>query len=109
MAYDQSLGQRIRDCWEPTIPVVEKKMFGGVGFLLQGNMACGIIGSDLIVRVGTAGYEDALAQPHVRPFDTYGKSMSGWVLVGPPGIETDEALRQWIRRGIDYTLTMKPK
>jgi TfoX/Sxy family transcriptional regulator of competence genes len=96
MAYDQNLAKRVRDelaglLGRPSLPSLqEKKMFGGVGFLILGNMACGVHGEDLIVRVGADGYEEALGQPHTRPFDMTGKPMSGWVVVSAEGCERDE-------------------
>jgi hypothetical protein len=88
---------------------VEKKMFGGVGFMLQGNMACGVNGADLIVRVGAERYESALAEPHTRPFDMTGRPMKGWVVVTAKGYEADENLREWVQQGVEYALGLPPK
>ena len=73
MPYDEALAQRIRRVLAPQPGLTEKKMFGGVGFLIRGNMACGVHGDNLIVRVGPARYEEALAQPHARVFDRTGR------------------------------------
>ena len=109
MAYDEGLAQRIREILEERDGFVEKKMFGGICFLLFGNMACGIIGSELIVRVGPAGYEDALSRPHTRVFDFTGKPMRGWVVVDSDGIGEDDELAEWIDAGAGFSLSLPPK
>ncbi|MDD5371469.1 MAG: TfoX/Sxy family protein, partial [Anaerolineaceae bacterium] len=86
-----------------------KKMFGGVAFLLNGNMACGVQGDVLIVRVGPEGYADAIAQPYTRPFDMTGRPMSGWIVVDPPGYRTQEDLRAWLQKGIGFALSLPQK
>jgi TfoX/Sxy family transcriptional regulator of competence genes len=77
MAYDELLAVRMRAALGPLPNLVEKKMFGGVGFLINGNMACGVHKNNMIVRVGPAKYKEALARPHTRPFDMTGRPMSG--------------------------------
>ena len=109
MAYNENLGLRISHFLADEPGLVEKKMFGGVGFLLDGNMACGVIQDALIVRVGADAYQSALDQPHVRPFDMTGRPMSGWVMVDPPGIADEEALEAWIRQGCDFARSLPPK
>jgi len=109
MAYDEGLAQRIQEALCDLPGLVEKKMFGGVGFIVQGNMACGVNNNDLIIRVGAEHYEEALAQPHVSVFDLTGRPMKGWVVVGPEGYETDEALKSWVERGVDYALSLPAK
>tara|TARA_B100000809_G_C15127900_1_gene527066 strand:+ start:406 stop:867 length:462 start_codon:yes stop_codon:yes gene_type:complete len=95
MAYDEGLAQRVRELleerWEE-LEVIEKKMFGGLCFMVQGNMCCGILQDDMMVRVGAEGHADALAQPHARPMDFTGKAMKGMVYVGPEGVEGDDDL-----------------
>ena len=87
MPYDQNLTQRIRIVLEVHPEIVEKKMFGGVGFMLRGNMACGVQGDDLIVRVGAENNASALRRAYVRPFMVMpGKPMAGWILVAPEGV-----------------------
>ena len=109
MAYDERVALRVRmelgelPGWE------EKKMFGGVGFIVLGNMAVGVLGSDLIVRVGAAEYAQTLAQPHVKVFDMTGRPMTGWVLVSPGGYEAEEDLRRWIDQGVTFALSLPPK
>ena len=84
MAYDEGLAQRIREALDELRPpaLVEKKMFGGIGFMVQGNMACGVNKDKLIVRVGPAGYQEALTRPHAMVFDITGRPMKGWVMEG---------------------------
>ena len=109
MAYDEGLAHRVRDLLAERPGLIEKKMFGGIAFMLQGNMACGVNKEDLIVRVGPEQYEAALATPHARPFDITGRAMKGWVMVGPEGYEADDALEAWVRQGIDFALSLPPK
>lgn len=109
MAYDEGLAQRIRDVLADLPGLVEKKMFGGVGFMVRGNMACGVNGADLIVRVGPERYENALAIPHTRPFDFTGRPMKGWVMVSPEGYEADSALESWVQQGVDFTRSLPAK
>ena len=82
--------------------VGEKRMFGGVGFLLNGNMLTGVWKDDLIVRLGPDNSDDALLEPHVREFDITGRPMKGWVLVGPEGVEEDDQLTRWIDRATKF-------
>src|SRR4051794_12962170 len=98
MAFDESLAARIRDALARKRGVEEKKMFGGVGFLLHGNMLVGVWKDSLIARLGPDEGEEALREPHVREFDITGRAMKGWVLVGPEGVEDDDQLSGWIER-----------
>ncbi len=109
MAYDEGLAHRIRELLVDQPGLVEKKMFGGIGFMLHGNMACGVNKEDLIVRVGPEQYETALTGPHVKPFDLTGRPMKGWVMVEPDGYESDEALKAWVQQGLDFALSLPPK
>lgn len=109
MAYDEILEGRIRSIIADQPGLVAKKMFGGVGFLLDGNMACGVHKEDLIVRVGLDRFAEALEQPHVRVFDITGKPMKGWVMVGPPGYQADEDLNAWVALGVDFARALPPK
>ena len=102
MAFDESLAQRIRDALARKKNIEEKKMFGGIGFLLHGNMLVGVWKNSLIVRVGPDGYEDALLEPHVKEFDITGRPMKGWVLVEPEGVENDDQLKDWIQRAVKF-------
>ena len=109
MPYDQGLAQRIREILEDEPGFDEKKMFGGLCFLLFGNMVCGIIREDLIVRVGIDHYQDALKRPHTKKFDLTGKALTGWVMVLSDGLDADKELRCWIDAGVRYVRTLPPK
>ena len=109
MAYNEGLAQRVRVVLEGKSGLVEKKMFGGVCFLLCGNMACGILNENLIVRVGPEKYENALKLPHTRKFDITGKPMKGWVMVSAKGHNTDERLSYWVGQGVTFALTLTAK
>jgi hypothetical protein len=109
MGFDESLAARIRDALARKRDVEEKKMFGGVGFLLHGNMLVGVWKDSLIARLGPDNYDDVLLEPHVRQFDITGRPMKGWVLIGPEGIEDDEQLDGWIERATKFVRTLPAK
>jgi TfoX/Sxy family transcriptional regulator of competence genes len=102
MAFDEDLAARIRKALARKKNIEEKKMFGGVGFLLNGNMLVGVWKDSLIVRLGDEEGEEALLEPHVKPFDITGKAMKGWAMVTPEGIEGDDQLRGWIKRCLAF-------
>ena len=102
MAYDEDAARRLRDELGTLPGLTEKKMFGGIGFLLRGNMACGVIGPDLIVRVGPERHAVALAQPGARVFDFSGKPMAGWVTVAPAGYAAAEDLAYWVKLAVGF-------
>lgn len=110
MAYDLKLVERIRAKLNG-IPCIEKTMFGGVGYMLHGNMACGILGDDLIVRVSDDDYDKFLKRTHVKLFTMKNTSrgMKGWILVEPAGYKTAKQLSQWIKTGVDFALKLPPK
>jgi hypothetical protein len=99
MAYDEGLAQRLRDILVDQPDLVEKKMFGGIAFMLQGNMACGVNKEDLIVRLDPTQYEAALTRPNARPFNLTGRAMKGWVMVGPEGYQGRSVLRNIEKQG----------
>lgn len=110
MPYDQHLAERVKAILIDYPGCVEKKMFGGTGYILRGNLACGVQGNDLIVRVGADMNETALSQPFVRPFmGVPGKPMAGWVLVAPEGISTEDELRYWVELGCNFAMTLPKK
>jgi TfoX/Sxy family transcriptional regulator of competence genes len=109
MAFDEPLAARIRDTLARTKGVEEKKMFGGVGFLLHGNMLVGVWKDSLIARLGPDEGEAALREPHVKAFDITGRAMRGWVLVGPQGVENDERLADWVERATKFVRTLPAK
>ncbi|MFZ5524843.1 MAG: TfoX/Sxy family protein [Pseudomonadota bacterium] len=96
MAYDERLAKRLRDLLRQHDKVSEKKMFGGLAFMLDGHMFAGILGDRLMARVGPAGYADALRQPHVSEMDFTGKPMKGYVYIKPEGFESDQDLEKWV-------------
>jgi len=108
MAYNEELARRIR-AHLATVEHGEKRMFGGVAFFVNGNMACGVSGDTLMVRVGPAGYEEALRRPGTRPFDMTGRPMKGWVGVDPEGLATEEMLEDWIRQGVQFAASLPAK
>ena len=109
MAYDERLAKRIRRALSGREGLSEKKMFGGIAFMLNGNMCCGIVGDELMLRVGRERFEETLARPHARPMDFTGRPMKGMVYVGPEGIQSDAGLAAWLGRGIDFAATLPPK
>jgi TfoX/Sxy family transcriptional regulator of competence genes len=109
VAYDEALAERVRLLLEGHEVVVEKKMFGGLAFMLNGNMCCGVLKDELILRLGPEGGDLALDEPHTRPMDFTGRPMSSFVVVTPPGIESDDALEAWIDRAVDYASSLPPK
>lgn len=106
---DEILSERIWAELKDLPGMVSKKMFGGVGFLVRGNMACGVHKGGLIVRVGPEKYEALLAQPLTRPFDMTGRQMAGWIVVDPPGFDRQEDLHNWVWQGVEYARTLPVK
>jgi TfoX/Sxy family transcriptional regulator of competence genes len=109
MAFDETLAGRIRDALARSCSVEEKKMFGGIGFLLNGNILVGVWKDSLIVRLGPDHYDDALLEPQVREFDITGRPMKGWVLVESEGVEEDDQLEEWIERAMRFVKTLPAK
>jgi TfoX/Sxy family transcriptional regulator of competence genes len=108
MAYDEELAERVRAAFARKRNLAEKKMFGGVGWLLNGNMCVGVWKKWLIARIGDQ-YAEALREPNVREFDITGKSMKGWVMVEPAGVATDDDLREWVGRCVAFVRTLPAK
>lgn len=106
MAYDEGLAERVREVFAVRMDVAERRMFGGLAFMVGGHMACGITGVDLMVRVGRERYDDALAQPHAREMDFTGRPMTGIVYVGPAGTADDDALQNWVARAVAFVTTL---
>lgn len=109
MAFDEALAARIRTALTPREDVDERRMFGGLAFLIRGNMACGVVGGMLMVRLGDAGAAAALAERHVRPMDFTGRPMRSMVYVEQEGLATDDELHRWVDRAADFALTLPPK
>jgi len=108
VAFSETLADRIRDALNGRADVSERKMFGGIAFMVGGNMAVGVVGEDLMVRLGPDA-ERALAEPHVRPMDFTGKPMKSMVFVDAEGIESDEALVVWVEAGAGFAESLPPK
>ena len=109
MAYDEKLATRIRAALSGQRRLTERKMMGGLCFMIGGNMCCGATGDALMVRVGKDGYDEALAQPHVRPLEFGGRRPSGFVLVDPPGHRAAAGLKRWIAQGLAVATTLPEK
>ncbi len=109
MPYDELLASRVREIMRRRPNCLEKKMFGGIGFLVQGNMCVGLWHDSLIARIGTADYESALQEPFVVEFDITGRPMRGWVRVEPGGIGDEIRLAAWVERAYQFVLTLPAK
>ena len=109
MAYDEGLAQRVREGLVDRTDLTEKKMFGGLCFLLGGNMCAGIVGDELMLRVGPEAYEQALARPHAREMDFTGRSLKGMLYVGVDGFSDDSDLSSWLELGVVFAGSLPPK
>lgn len=109
VAYDERLADRIRVLFDDHPGVSERKMFGGLAFMVDAKMAVGVIGEDLVVRVGPDGFGTALAEPHTRPMDFTGRPMTGFVYVGPKGVNTAARLQSWVERGMAFAASLPDK
>jgi TfoX/Sxy family transcriptional regulator of competence genes len=109
VAYDQALADRVREVLAPRAELTEREMFGGIAFMVAGNMAVGILGEDLMVRLGRDDAERALAEPHVRPMDFTGRPMKTTVYVDADGTASDADLAGWVDAGADFAASLPPK
>jgi len=111
MAYNRNVAQRLQSALDSmhAPAMLPKKMFGGIAYLLNGNMACGIHGDGLIIRVGEEKYLEALSGPGASVFDMTGRPMKGWVVVTPQGFATQPALIEWLQLGIQYAQSLPSK
>ena len=109
MPYDEGLAARIREVLHDRSGIVEKRMFGGIAFLLQGHMVVGIVSDNLMCRVGPDAYERALARPFARPMDFTGKPLKGFVFVAPGGFAEDGDLENWIGDCVRFVGSLPPK
>jgi hypothetical protein len=109
MAYDETAAARVRTALTGKRGLVEQKMMGGLVFLVDGNMCCGVSGAALLVRVGKEGYVAALKRAHVRPLEFGGRRPSGFVLVDPPGWKGAAALGRWIAQGLAVARVLPKK
>jgi hypothetical protein len=106
MAYSEDLAERVRKVMKGRRGLSEKKMFGGLSFLMRGRMCCGVLGEKLVVRVSPEEYDDILENPHIAPMDFTGRALKGFVYVLPGGTKSDEALKKWI--GLAVAFVRKP-
>lgn len=109
MAFDEAVAGRVREALAGAPDVVEKRMFGGIAFMVRGNMCCGVIGDRLMLRVGPKGYETALSRPHVKVMDFTGRPMKGMVYVEPSGFVSSRDLRMWIEKAMEFALSLPAK
>ncbi len=110
MAYNEQLAARIRKVLTKRPAVTEKKMFGGLSFLIGGNMCCGVTkGDDLVLRLGPELSEKAIKRANVRPCDFTGRPMKGMVMVDPPGYKTDAALKKWVQQAAEFAASLPAK
>jgi hypothetical protein len=109
MAFDETLAERIRDALSRKKGVEERRMFGCICFLLNGNALAGVWKDRLIARLGPDEGEAALLEPHVRAFDITGKAMRNWVAVEPEGVEDDDHLKAWVERAMKFVRTLPKK
>jgi TfoX/Sxy family transcriptional regulator of competence genes len=107
MAYDEKTAGRVRELLSNCPDVTERKMMGGLCFMVQGHMCCSVSGrGGLLIRVGAEAHQSMLGEPHVGPMEMGGRTMKGFVRVAPEGYRTERALRKWIGRGLDFVATM---
>ena len=106
MSYDETLARRVRQAVGSLDDIVEKEMFGGLAFLLGGRMFCGVVGDDVMVRIGLDAARSALRKPHVRPMDFTGRPMAGYVFVGSAGTRTLAQVSKWALRAADYVAAL---
>lgn len=109
MAFDQRLAERVRILLRGKRLVEEKRMFGGLTFMVNGHMCCGVLGKDLVLRLGSEDCAMAAAHPHTRPMDFTGRSLRGLLYVGPAGLRTSRELDAWIKKGLRFVATLPPK
>lgn len=119
MAFDEGVAQRLRETYlhldtlgpsqVAETRVVEKKMFGGLAFMVDGHMSCGVVKDELMVRVGPELYDEAINRPHARKMDFTGRSLKGFVYVGTEGFENDEDLRGWVELSLRFVLSLPAK
>jgi TfoX/Sxy family transcriptional regulator of competence genes len=109
MAYSESLAARVHEILARQRGITEKKMFGGVGFLLHGNMCVGVWKTSLIARLGPEEAPAALKEPHVVEFDVTSRPMKGWVMIEPDGLETDQQLSHWVAQSTTFVSTLPRK
>ena len=109
MAYDEAIADRLRVVLRRRKGVSERRMFGGIAFLINGNMCCGVVDDKIVLRLGEQGAADALTERHTREMDFTGRPLKTMVYVQPTGFRTDADLRAWVGRAVAFTRTLPPK
>lgn len=109
MVYNENLAQVIRESTGMIKSVVEKKMFGGIAFMVNGNMAVGVHKDNLVIRVNKDSHDEFLKRPHIKEFDITGRKMKGWLMLLPEGHSDQKALSNWIKEGIEFAKSLPPK
>lgn len=109
MAYDAELADRLRSALSDQEDLTERKMFGGIAFMVGGHMCCGVATEDAMLRVGPDAYESALAEPHAREMDFTGKPLRGYVYVAPEGLASERDLKAWVEKAVRFVRTLPPK
>ena len=109
MPYDEEVADRIREVLAGRRGIEEKKMFGGLTFMVRGNMACGVSNETLVIRVGAKAYEDSLGHPHCRECDFTGRPLKGMVMIDPKGFASAGDIRAWVERGYSFAESLPPK
>ena len=109
MAYNEQLAERITEVLADRDGITSRKMFGGIAFMVDGNMCCGVVGDDLMVRVGPDAYPRAISMRGARPMDFTGRPSKGMVYVGAGALASQGELVDWVRRGLDYATSLPPK
>ena len=109
MAFDNHLADRLRALLSSQRGFSERKMFGGIAFMVNGHMCCGIVKSDLMLRLGGDAVADALKRPHARPMDFTGRDIKSMIYVGPEGFDTDAALEEWVDLALRFVRSLPPK
>jgi TfoX/Sxy family transcriptional regulator of competence genes len=109
MSYDEGVAQRVRKVLSKRRNVAERRMFGGLTFMVGGHMACGVIGEELMVRVGPDAYAEALKDRHAREMDFTGTPLKGFLFIEPKGFDTEDTLRGWVDRAVEFVKTLPVK
>ncbi len=109
MAYNHELGERVRRLLAGQPSVTNKRMFGGLTFMVAGHMCCGVLNDDLVVRVGPERYRSALAHPAARAMDFTSKPLRGMVYIGPDGYVSEQGLKAWVDEALDFVLNLPPR
>ena len=109
MTYDEGVAERVRTVLDGQTGISEQRSFGGLSILLNRNMCCGVLNDELVVRVGSNAYDDAVERPHTRPMDFMGRPMRGWVYVAPDGFNEDADLDRWVALGVAFASSLPVK